>query len=191
MSGKIIAIVAIVIIVIIVIIAIIAGIYYYNYKKHKKAVATVVVTKPPTTTTTPKPPTTTTTTATRGTARAIASYSGNIGNNRSISIYWNNLTSGLYTLQYNDTLQYGCFSSSGNVLGGSKVMIYEPDYSGVPIAVPDPSICANTFSQPIATMVISAPDATGSVHVTITSVKSSGNNNLSLVSGESFILSSI
>lgn len=180
-GGKV-AIIIVVVIVIIILIIAIAGIGYYFYRRKKiqKQVTQVLASSD---TTTPTTSTTTTTTA----SRALTSYSGSLGN-RTLTLMWNSITSGLYALEYNGNLQYGCFNAANNVLGGSKVMIYAPSYSGSPVALPDPVTCDNIYGEVIATLVVSPPNALGSVTVTVTSVKSSSNNTLSLGSGDNFIL---
>lgn len=164
-------IIAIVVIVIIILLLIGFGIYYFYYrnKKAKEAVTAAAAAardlKP----------------------RALNSYSGANGL-RKLSLYWYSPTAGLYVLEYNGNMQYGCFNAVNNVLGGSRVMIYSPTYNGNAVALPDPSVCNNSYGDPIVTMVVSAPNSLGVVNASVTSSKASDTNTLSLASGDVFNL---
>lgn len=161
--------VIVVIVIILIIIAIIGGIYYYKkvYKPSKTATVTV------------------------NAARQVAGVQTYIGvsGNRTITLYWHTPIAGLYTIETPNNLQYGCFAATPVLSGGNRIMFYAPDYTGAPIPLPDPGVCANVFSSPIATIVLTAPNAGNVVTGTVTSIVTSPTNNLGIVKGESFQLS--
>jgi len=126
----------------------------------------------------------------RAVNNSIQTFNGTSGS-RNITLYWYTSTSGLYTIQNNNNLQYGCFSSSTTLSGTVKVLFYTPDYSGVAIPLPSSNICNNIVNESIASMTLTAPTSLGTSTATITSVKTISSNDFALIQGESFTINRI